>query len=74
MKTKKILAKVGPNGAFKLCSNFDIFHQEIIFLKDIFKRNGYPSKFIDKCIKTFFGQSFHREKSIFGSTKRKKYF
>ena len=37
--------------AFKLCSNFEIFHQEIIFLKDIFKRN--PSNFIDKCVKKF---------------------
>ena len=34
--------------AFKLCFNFEIFHQEIIFLKDIFKRNGYPSNFIHK--------------------------
>ena len=37
--------------AFKLCSNFEIFHQEIIFVKDIFKRN--PSNFIDICVKTF---------------------
>ena len=43
--------------AFKLCSNFEIFHQEIIFLKDIFKRNGYPSDFIDKCVKTFLDKS-----------------
>ena len=37
--------------AFKLCSNFELFHQEIPNLKDIFKRNGYPSNFIDACIK-----------------------
>ena len=36
------------NRAFKLCFNFEIFHQEIIFLKDIFKRNSYPSNFIHK--------------------------
>ena len=28
--------------AFKLCSNFELFHQERLNLKDIFKRNGYP--------------------------------
>ena len=28
--------------AFKLCSNFELFHQEIQNLKEIFKRNGYP--------------------------------
>ena len=36
--------------AFKLCSNFELFHQEIPNLKDIFKRNGYPGNFIDTCI------------------------
>ena len=50
--------------AFKLCSNFEIFHQEIIFLKDLFKRNGYPSNFIDKCIKTFLDKIFI-EKKVF---------
>ena len=50
--------------AFKLCSNFEIFHQEIIFLKDIFKRNGYPSNFIDKCVKTFLDKIFI-EKKVF---------
>ena len=33
--------------AFKLCSNFELFHQEIFNLKDIFKGNGYPYDFID---------------------------
>ena len=36
---------------FKLCSNFELFHQEIDKLKTIFKNNGYPKKFIDLCIK-----------------------
>ena len=47
-----------------MCSNFEIFHQEIIFLKDIFKRNGYPSNFIHKCVKTFLDKIFI-EKKIF---------
>ena len=38
---------------FKLCSNFELFHPEILNLKDIFKRNGYPYNFIDVCIKIF---------------------
>ena len=37
--------------AFKLCSNFEVFYQEILNLKDIFKRNSYRSNFIDVCIK-----------------------
>ena len=56
--------------AFKLCSNFEIFHQEIIFLKDIFKRNGYPSNFIDKCVKTFLDKIFI-EKKVFSVAQKK---
>ena len=44
--------------AFKLCSNFELFHQEIPNLKDIFKRNGYPCNFIDVCIKRFLNNIF----------------
>ena len=40
--------------AFSLCSSFELLHQEILKLKDIFKRNGYPISFIDKCVKRFF--------------------
>ena len=39
--------------AFKLCSNVEPFHQEILNLQDIFKRNGYPGNFIDMCIKRY---------------------
>ena len=44
--------------ASKLCSNFELFHQEILNLKDIFKRNGYPGNFIDVCIKRYLNQVF----------------
>ena len=37
--------------AFKSCSIFDLFYQEILNFKDIFKRNGYCCNFIDVCIK-----------------------
>ena len=56
--------------AFKVCSNFEIFYQEIIFLKDIFKRNGYPSNFIDKCDKTFLGKIFIQKK-VFSVAQKK---
>ena len=56
--------------AFKLCSNFELSHQEIIFLKDILKRNGYPSNFIDKCVKTFLDKIFI-EKKVFSVAQKK---
>ena len=55
--------------AFTLCSNFEIFHQEIIFLEDLFKRNDYPSNFIDKCVKTFLDKIFIVKKVFLVSTK-----
>ena len=39
--------------AFKLCSNFERFHQEIDKLKTIFENNGYPKSFIDFCINKY---------------------
>ena len=44
--------------AFKLCSNFELFHQGILNFKEIFKRSGYPYKFIDFCIKRFLNNTF----------------
>ena len=44
--------------ALKLCSNFEHFDQEIINLKAIFKRNGYPYNFIEVCIKRFLNNIF----------------
>ena len=44
--------------AFKLCSNFELFLQEILNLKGIFKENGYPGNFIDTCIKRYLNQVF----------------
>ena len=44
--------------AFKLCSNFKLFDQEILNLKDIFNRNGYPGEFIHVCIKIYLNKVF----------------
>ena len=38
---------------FHICSNRTQFHTELIFLKGIFRKNGYPENFIDKCFKKF---------------------
>ena len=56
--------------AFKLCSNFELFHQEILNLKDIFKRSGYPGNFIDACIKRYLNQVFI-DKKIYALTPKK---
>ena len=38
---------------FTLCSGWSKFHRELVTLKEIFQRNGYPKSFKDKCFKKF---------------------
>ena len=38
---------------FSIYSSYENFHEETVKLKEIFKRNFYPEKFIDRCIKKF---------------------
>ena len=40
--------------AFMISSSFESLHSEVEKLKQIFGKNGYPSKFIDRCILRFF--------------------
>ena len=44
--------------AFKLCSNFERFHQEIDKCKTIFENNGYPKSFVDFFIKKYLDKVF----------------
>ena len=32
---------------------FSMFHQQLILLREIFQKNGYPENFIDRCFKSF---------------------
>ena len=38
---------------FRICSNWTQFHTELIFLKGIFRKNGYPENITDECFKKF---------------------
>ena len=56
--------------AFSSCSSFELLHQEILKLKDIFKRNGYPISFIDKCVKRFLDKVFVEKKTFLTASKK----
>ena len=56
--------------AFKLCSNFELFHLEILNLKDIFERNVYPYSFIDVWIKRFLNNIFI-DKNVYAFASKK---
>ena len=38
---------------FTLYSEWSKLHRELVALKEIFQRNGYPKSFIEKCFKKF---------------------
>ena len=57
--------------AFKLCLNFEIFHQEIDKLRTIFKNNGYPkSFFVDLFIKKYLDKVFIKKEVVLKASKK----
>ena len=51
-------------------SFLDIKIKEILKLKDIFKRNGYPTSFIDNCVKRFLDKVFIAKKTFLTVSKK----
>ena len=49
---------------FKICSSYEKLHNEIVYLKEIFKRNRYPNDFVDLCIKKFFDKLYTTKKKL----------
>ena len=47
-----------PHRSFSICSSYEKFHEEILLLKGIFKKNEYHQFFIDKCIKKYLSKLF----------------
>ena len=44
--------------SFSICSSNRKSHEEIMLLKEIFKKNEYPQLFLDKCIKNILSRLF----------------
>ena len=42
-------------------SSYLSLHEEIEKLKNIFSKNGYPSKFVDKCVSAFLNKLFEKK-------------
>ena len=45
--------------AYMLCSNWQIFHKEVLVLYQYFKNNSYPSFLVDKFLKDFLNNKFY---------------
>ena len=54
---------------FNLCSDWTKFHRELVTLKYIFQSSGYPTPFIDKCLKKFLDK-LHIIKSILATVEK----
>ena len=50
--------------AYMISSSFESLHEEIEKLKRVFSKNGYPSKFVDKCILNFFNKLYEKKELI----------
>ena len=55
---------------FSICSNQTNYHNELVFLKDMFLKNGYQISFIEKCFKTFLDQLFFKPLQVLTAEKK----
>ena len=58
------LASTLLHRGFMICSSCKTLHFEILKLKQIFRSNGYPKNFIDRCIKMCLGKVFIKHPNI----------
>ena len=50
--------------AFSITSSYGSLHEEVENLKKIFSKNGYPSKFVDRCIFNFFNKIYEKRNPV----------
>ena len=46
---------------FSIVSDFSKFHEEVDYLKNVLKKNHFPSTLVDKCIKIFLNKQFSQK-------------
>ena len=61
---KKGLVATLIHRAYMINSSFLSLHKEVEKLKTIFKKNGYPTKFVDKCIFKFFNKLYQKREPV----------
>ena len=59
--------------AFQITSSYTSLHEEVEKLKIIFAKNGYPSKFVDKCIFNFFNKIYEKRSVVVDPTPKKEF-
>ncbi len=67
---KKGLISTLLHRAYEISSSHRSVHEEVENLKKIFGKNGYPSRFVDKCILKFFNKIYEKKDPLFTVAKR----
>ena len=63
MEYKKGLIATLLHRTYVICSDYVKFHEEVIKLKVIWQKNGFPLFFIDRCVKKFLDKLFVKKTS-----------
>ena len=56
-----LIASLELFGIFSIVSDFPKFHEEVNYLKDVSKKNSFPTNLVDKCIKIFLNKQFSQK-------------
>lgn len=56
--------------AWRICSDYALFHQEILFIHKILKANGYPVTFLDSCLQKFLSRKYTKKEELIGPKKK----
>ena len=55
---------------YSICSDYTHFHLEVEKLREILRKNGYPSGIIELSIRTFLSRLYVQKTNIFNSSKK----
>ena len=58
MRSTDLLVTGLISRAWRLCSSYDLFHQELVHLRNVLRCNGYPSTFIESCVNRFLSRIY----------------
>ena len=59
--------------AYSICSTYQNFHEELVFLRIFFKNNGYPINLFENCINKFLDRKYSDSNSDDSSPLEKQY-
>jgi hypothetical protein len=50
---------------FSICSSYENFHVQLELFRNVFNRNGYPTRLFDRCLRVFLDKIFQPKKVMY---------